>query len=327
MIAEAIKSALLDWGVVVVPDLGTFWSEESGAEVSPSGNIIKPPHVSISFSSSEDDIEMYSLVTFISKSEDLDEDEVAIQVSMFVANLQQRLDDGEIAPIGDLGYFLTDESGETSFRQRSESNIEPDSFGLPKITATPLMENDIHEEEEEYSDLENDIEEKSSKPVWLYVSIPVILLLTAVGYFLLKPSAPVVVNKGQETEQEEVIEEVTIQEGDNEVDVKETTIDIKKVNDDIQEVEVKEEVFVEEETGKPGHADGHYHIVISSFNNQKQANAAVKQAKKKGFDDVGVIVSKGKYRVAIKGYQSHKDAKADLESTQKAFKGAWVWRY
>ncbi|NME69666.1 HU domain-containing protein [Flammeovirga aprica] len=322
MIADAIKNALLDWGVVVVPDLGTFWSEESGAEVSPSGNIIKPPHVTISFSKSEDDVEMYSLVVYISKTEDLDEDEVAIQVSMFVANLQQRLEDGETAPIGDLGYFIQDDSEEIIFRQRNESNITPESFGLPKITATPLMEDEIEEEEEEYSQFEE--EAPAKRPIWLFIAIPVIIILTAGGYYFLKPS--------DEQPKEEITQEKVIEVEDNDVEEveEETTItqETKKEEPATTVEKTKEpEVAVEEETPEvDASRNGNYHIVISSFGDQEKAELAVKQAEKKGFDHVGIIVSKGKFRVALKGFNSHQDAKTELPKAQSKFKGAWIWR-
>ncbi|MBD0400775.1 SPOR domain-containing protein [Flammeovirga sp. EKP202] len=323
MIADAIKNALLDWGVVVIPDLGTFWSEESGAEVSPSGNIIKPPHVTISFSKSEDDVEMYSLVVYISKTEDLDEDEVAIQVSMFVANLQQRLEDGETAPIGDLGYFIQDDDEEIIFRQRNESNISPESFGLPKITATPLLHDEIEEEEEEYGEYEE--EAPSKRPVWLMVSIPVIILLTIVGYYLLKPSTDE--NPEEVITQENVIE---AEEEEQVEEVEETTITQETVEETpttIEETKVEEaEVVVTEETTPDAPRNGNYHIVISSFGDEGKAEVAVKQAEKKGFDHVGIIVSKGKYRVALKGYNSHQEAKEALPTAQSKFKGAWIWR-
>ncbi|KXX70681.1 SPOR domain-containing protein [Flammeovirga sp. SJP92] len=324
MIADAIKNALLDWGVVVVPDLGTFWSEESGAEVSPSGNIIKPPHVTISFSKSEDDVEMYSLVVYISKTEDLDEDEVAIQVSMFVANLQQRLEDGETAPIGDLGYFIQDDSEEIIFRQRNESNITPESFGLPKITATPLMEDEIEEEEEEYNQYEE--EPPAKRPIWLFIAIPVIIILTAGGYYFLKPSS--------ETPQEEITQEEVIEvEGTNEGEVvKETTVTEEETGESttttVEETVVEEaEIVVEEEKPQSvASRNGNYHIVISSFGDKAKAELAVSQAEKKGFEHVGIIVSKGKYRVALKGFNSHQDAKEELPHAQSKFKGAWIWR-
>ncbi|WP_044211908.1 SPOR domain-containing protein [Flammeovirga sp. OC4] len=323
MIADAIKNALLDWGVVVIPDLGTFWSEESGAEVSPSGNIIKPPHVTISFSKSEDDVEMYSLVVYISKTEDLDEDEVAIQVSMFVANLQQRLEDGETAPIGDLGYFIQDDDEEIIFRQRNESNISPESFGLPKITATPLLQDEIEEEEEDYGEYEE--ETPSKRPVWLMVSIPAIILLTIVGYYLLKPSTDE--NPEEVITQENVIE---AEEEDQVEEVEETTITQETVEETpttIEETKVEEaEVVVTEETAPEASRNGNYHIVISSFGDEAKAEIAVKQAEKKGFEHVGIIVSKGKYRVALKGYNSHQEAKAALPTAQSKFKGAWIWR-
>lgn len=318
MIADAIKNALLDWGVVVVPDLGTFWSEESGAEVSPSGNIIKPPHVSISFSNSEEDIEMYSLVIYISKNEDLDEDEVAIQVSMFVANLQQRIEDEETAPIGDLGYFIQDDDGQVVFRQRNESNITPESFGLPKITATPLMEDEISEEEEEYNEYED--EEIKKRPIWLFVAIPSILVLTTIGYFLLKPVS--IPTPEEQVQQEEVIETEIEAEKEEEI-VKETTVTKETPQKETTvTVEEKEEVVPKKEVAR----NGNYHIVISSFGEESKAEIAVKQATQKGFENVGIITSNGKFRVAIKGFNSHQDAKEELPKAQSKFKGAWIWR-
>lgn len=324
MIADAIKNALLDWGVVVVPDLGTFWSEESGAEVSPSGNIIKPPHVTVSFSDSEDDIEMYSLVIYISKMDDLDEDEVAIQVSMFVANLQQRLDDGETAPIGDLGYFIQDDDGEIVFRQRSESNITPESFGLPKITATPLMDDEIEEEEEEYQEYEP--EAPSKRPVWLFVAIPTILVLTTIGYFLLKPDSSNTDIPQEEVTQEEVIE---VENSENEIKIEDTKVTTKETPKKKQTTVERTETVVKKEKDTPKKVvsrNGNYHIVISSFTEKNAADLAVKQASSKGFTHVGIIESKGKYRVALKGFNSHKEAKEALPNAQSKFKGAWIWR-
>ncbi|WP_281613999.1 SPOR domain-containing protein [Flammeovirga sp. SubArs3] len=333
MIADAIKDALLDWCVVVIPDLGTFWSEESGAEVSPSGNIIKPPHVNISFSENieEKDLEVYSLIQFIAKSEDLDPDEVAIQVSMFVANIQQRLEDGETATVGNMGYFVQDDDGTLTFRQKSENNIIPESFGLPKITATPLLNDDIEEDvpiyqEEEAFSGEEELE-SSKRPVWLLVSIPIIILLTVVGYFVMKPS---------NTTQSEIVEEEVIEQQveDSEIDESVAAEDVddaadidseQEENTPVEETTVeKEEVVVEE--SEPATRNGHYHIVIASFGDRKNAQKAVQKAESKGFDYVGVIESKGKFRVAIKGFVSHQDAKEELPKAQESFKGAWIIR-
>ncbi|MBB3698789.1 SPOR domain-containing protein [Flammeovirga yaeyamensis] len=332
MIADAIKNALLDWCVVVIPDLGTFWSEESGAELSPSGNLIKPPHVNISFKTEieDKDSDVYSLVEFISKNEDYDAEEIAIQISMFVMNIKQRLEDGETAPIGDLGYFVQEDGEEIEFRQRSESNIIPDSFGLPKITATPLVQEEILEDEPIYDTEEEVFEEetKSKKPIWLFVAIPLIIIFTAAAYFFFKPTVdtPMAENETEETvqnEQEEVstTSDDEVSEEDNEEpaavtsDNSETTI--------TQEEEPKEEIVSPVSSSE---RNGNVHIVISSFGARVNAEKAVKEAEAKGFSHVGVIATKDKFRVAIKGFNSHQEAKADLADVQKVYKGAWIIR-
>ncbi|OHX65755.1 SPOR domain-containing protein [Flammeovirga pacifica] len=325
MIADAIKEALLDWCVVVIPDLGTFWSEESGAELSPSGNLIKPPHVNISYKTEieEKDKEVYSLVEFISKNEEYDAEEIAIQISMFVMNIKQRLEDGETAPIGDLGYFVMSDDEEIEFRQRSESNIIPDSFGLPKITATPLVQEEILEDEPIYAD--DDIyeeESKSKRPIWLFIAIPVIILFTAGAYFFLKPSV---------IDTEDVAVENTTEENDvtNEnSSTEEGTSDEVSTEEAVPEKEEPQVVEADPvvEVNSSSERNGEYHIVIASFGAKVNAEKAVKEAENKGFDHVGVIASGKKFRVAVKGFNSHQEAKADLSKVQKSYKGAWIIR-
>ncbi|MEH0154159.1 SPOR domain-containing protein [Limibacter armeniacum] len=202
MIANFIKEALVEQGIAAIPGLGTFSSREAGAEVSDAGNMITPPHADIEFTEDVNLDPDVSIVKFISDKEHADLTEVRMQVELFVSSIMQQVQTGDIARIKGLGYFKGGLGGRLLFHQLDEENVLPDSFGLPKITASPIIEeeSDVDEYRATTPPQQNmptpsspgyndDEEDQRNNNLIYWLAVPLIFIAALGIYFFFNPSA------------------------------------------------------------------------------------------------------------------------------------------
>ncbi len=74
-----------------------------------------------------------------------------------------------------------------------------------------------------------------------------------------------------------------------------------------------------------GSGSQHFYIIIGSYNQTADANAAVKSYNEMGYPNAVVVEGQGKIRVAIDHFSGKDEADAALTTYRNKFKGAWVF--
>lgn len=381
MVSSYIKEALVEVEELTVPGLGTFSSRSLGAEVSMSGNMITPPHADVSFTE-EENPSAKNLVDYIVEVGGADVTEVQIQVEIFVTNIRQQVQTGDVSKIKGFGYFKGGLGGRLLFHQLDEENVLPDSYGLPKITTTPIIEDtdafgsdtesQTEQEDDDYdadvpmvatpSDTETRDKENKQK-MYLIAAVPLILVAAIGIYFFFNPEAlevllgdddaqEIVVNEnpnkplveGSETENtegdgngqkaEQNTEQVQSEENsksETEPNVVEAKPEEKKP---VEEVEKPKVVVAKKPEPKPTTTDifvrsrtYRFYIIVSSLKSEAGAKKTQKRLEAKGYSSAKIIPYKGNYRISVGDYANKTGAESKQKTVEKAFKGAWVWKY
>ncbi|GAA4834093.1 SPOR domain-containing protein [Algivirga pacifica] len=350
MIAKYIKEALIKNGTVVVTGLGTFRSENTAADVSDSGNMITPPHTEVTFTEEQDILSPHNVAEYIVDNTGMALAEVRMEIDLFVNNLMQEVKMGGAGKVTGLGYFKAGIGGKLLFHQYNEENVSPDSFGLPKIQATPMIEPEMNTPQDEkpsslvYADDDRDAFGEEENQQWMYwVGVPLVLIAVLTGYvFYVGTDAVVAMFEGspqqEQVVQEELVssgEEYTYEDATSEVD-ENTSYTETIVEESAENTEMNTEEPSVDEYESSVSSDqiagnlvtgpsNRYYIIVSSFSTLNNAEVAQKKLVRDGYTDAKVISYRGKYRVSA-GDFSDRNA-ASSRNKQLSFKGAWVWQY
>ena len=193
---------------VGIPGLGTFYKKKSPGRYDAEKSSFVPPIYVLDFTSEVKE-HMY-LTDYVSRQANISADNAAFQVDQFALGIIQKLENGEEAPLGDLGVFTKSSQGLAFIPQRN-INIDHNFYGLPDLKdispASAEQTSDLNqagsvviEEENEVSDDQPVYEEiaelKEIEPVK-----PVIKIETPEGIDESQPEYPV-------PQEEKVVENV-----------------------------------------------------------------------------------------------------------------------
>ncbi|PWJ42292.1 SPOR domain-containing protein [Sediminitomix flava] len=326
-----IKQQLEENKIAVIPQLGTFRSTSHNADMSDSGNLISPPDEAIIFEEDFQEQVNHSIASYIEKKTGEDEIDIATEVQLYVSTIKQTLNAEGIAEIEGLGYFTKD-NGLISFNQFDEVNINPESFGLPKINASPIID-----------DQEDDDSSANKGNTTLKALLLVGLILVVVGgggayYFMTQDSSTTQTVAQEEEKVTDKVEEANtdiIQEEElsGPVDLEENVSTPVVEETKVEEKPVKKATTTSKTTkSKTSYAGvleektGQYYVIVSSFSNLENAKKSVRGFKKDGYTNAQIIRTPTKYRVALDGFNNKSEAKSLQEKVNSSFPGSWVWK-
>lgn len=174
---KSIKESLRERGKVMIPDLGTFTTSHANAEIKQSGGIVKPPAQKISFS--EEIAVGASIIDYVMEKGETDTKQLQLEVEAFTNGVKNNINLQDRSEIKGLGYFKKGSGGSLVFHQFDDVILNPDSFGLPKITARPLVPMLVN----------NDGDDGDKQVLLKAILIPLIFLALFGGYLLLDKDA------------------------------------------------------------------------------------------------------------------------------------------
>jgi len=93
-------------------------------------------------------------------------------------------------------------------------------------------------------------------------------------------------------------------------------------------VEQKKEAkkVVPEAARQPGETGSKYYLVVASVKTPESAKSELKRFKSKGYSEAFILEGASVYRIAIKSYDSEKQARAKLNDLQSDLPGIWVFK-
>lgn len=183
-IAQYICEALAERNKIVVPVLGTFTAEPSASAREAFGTVVTPPSRKVIFSEELEFGFNYSLVGFIAEKESEDAESIEATVKQYVEELREQLRQGEQAVIRGLGTIFADANGRLRFEQDQSTNLEPASFGLPKLKVVPVLQ------EQTGPIIADQTEKKSHGELLMWIIlVPLVLLAIFFVYLFTNPEA------------------------------------------------------------------------------------------------------------------------------------------
>lgn len=130
-IAKYVKALLYEYSSIIVPDLGTFNTYYTAAQVDKERQIITPPAKVLVFNE-RIKVNDGLLVGHISRLEKLPIDVVEQEIALFVRGINQQLTAGETVVIEGLGQ-LYNEDGDIKFKPIENANFAIETFGLSPV--------------------------------------------------------------------------------------------------------------------------------------------------------------------------------------------------
>lgn len=130
-IAKYVKALLYEYSSIIVPDLGTFNTHYTAAQVDKERQIITPPAKVLAFNE-RIKVNDGLLAGHISRLEKLPIDVVDQEIALFVRDINQQLTAGETVIIEGLGQ-LHSENGDVKFKAIENANFAIETFGLSPV--------------------------------------------------------------------------------------------------------------------------------------------------------------------------------------------------
>lgn len=127
---------------VIVPSFGTFYKQYTPSEINPVQFTHSPPASLLVFDSSEKDDDGVFFNTFAKKQE-MSYATAATTVAAEVAELTEKMENNTAVVFGNLGTFRYSIEREILFAANEKNNYLKNTFGLPVITAMPVMHRKI----------------------------------------------------------------------------------------------------------------------------------------------------------------------------------------
>lgn len=127
---------------VTVPSFGTFYKQYTPSEINPVQFTHSPPASLLMFDSSEKDDDGVFFNTF-AKKQQTNYQTAATTTATEVAELIEKMENNTAVVFGNLGTFRYSIEKEILFTANEKNNYLKNTFGLPIITAMPVMHRKI----------------------------------------------------------------------------------------------------------------------------------------------------------------------------------------
>lgn len=325
VIDSYIKEILKARGSIIVPDLGVFRTKYKPARVNVSRKSFSPPSMEVFFDDKMTEDHNDLLFNYICKKTEAEKLEVKENITHFVNEVKESLDENIQVPIANLGYLYKDKAYKTHFVDKSNENILLDSFGLSEF----YLEKEIPSEKpvikppEEKTDFELAVPRK--KTDHKKIIIPFLVLLVVVStiiyfmvnkekYHLTNNNKKIVLSTDKTTEPEPVVSENTrtVQKRST----IESNIDsLTKMENalSIQKIDQKYEVY------------NRFYLIVGSFSTVENAKRLENEMQAKGFNTEILNGKNQIYRVSIKSYTDRQKALKDLESYRAQMTDRSIW--
>ncbi len=137
-----IRKLIEEHDFVVIPGFGGFLARYEPARIHPVSHELRPPNKALAFNRNltEDD---GLLLSALIKNENIDPELARKRIEEFSSELNQELEENKMLSLPGIGKIVLDLEGRVRFIQDEESLLLPQSFGLPVITASPILRQKI----------------------------------------------------------------------------------------------------------------------------------------------------------------------------------------
>ncbi|NJO01850.1 MAG: hypothetical protein HC880_09305 [Bacteroidia bacterium] len=214
-----VKKHLYDWFLerdsLIIPDLGKFEADYTGAKLEPATNKVLPPNKQIYFDPSvkyDDGV----LARYLAQQENVSIEEAQHSIKYFVTEVKADLGSRRPYHLDHFGTLNWSPEGNIEFAPNEDLNYHGDSFGLPDLynlkVATTLHEESIYKNnhanhrfnttepeqpvaederlENEDVAVEEEIVDHSSRRWFTVVTIVLLLVSAITAYFLVTDQNP-----------------------------------------------------------------------------------------------------------------------------------------
>ena len=322
-IKDYIKELLFTNQGVVIPGLGGFVSEYEPAAFDVNENKFLPPSKKITFKS-EYSYQDNLLIEFISKKENIDNENSKKILDDFVKDIKSKLKKGEKVDFPEIGTLTQTAKGEILFAQNTESNLLTNSFGLKSVKTKPIVR------QQTTVKTIKPVKQKKSykKPIIIGSSVIIFLCLVALSWFLTEGYTDfslISSNEKTEAEPSENIGKITTEKN---LDSIAKADSIKAlINQSIDEnTDKKDALFYQEpekEEAKPKYSE--FHIIAGSFKKMENAEKFSLELKSKGFNPEIIKSGDNLIRIAIYTYSDETEALKKLYNLRKSSEIKSVW--
>ncbi len=321
---EHISRLLYDHECVIVPGFGAFLTRYYSAEVNHATYMMRPPSRRVYFNSSirENDGLLAKSISYleqISYKESLD----FIAKSSSEWNLA--LKEGTKLSLSGVGRLYMDDSNRLQFSPSLEINYQRSSYGLsifraPAIQREAEIRKTISKVIEKHVVIEHPETKEKKVAGWVSVAAMLgpVLLATAIGFSYFS-TAP------QPFESVAGFNPLSFSRS-----ISNDSPSVNQAEDIATEAipparEIKKEIVVPaKETAAP--IAGHYHIVVGSFKEEKNANNYITELQAKGYDAYLANGNNSFSRVAIGNFGSEDEARNALNGIrQNVNSGSWIF--
>ncbi|UZR94829.1 SPOR domain-containing protein [Chondrinema litorale] len=359
MISDFLAEALQEKNTVSVPGFGTFTSQPVSAHMDEETGILKPPSSEIVFiddigyGDAED-----SLVEFIIYKTQRDREEVVDEVNEFGNKVKEEVNQNDSYTIDGFGVFEKGLYGNITFKNEG-STFGGNSYGLPKLTITPLSEDEIITDEAAPEEEEEETTKKFPEATLWAILIPsIIIVLLAVWLMIdegarskatnMLASAEAGIFGGDKTDDtansdvtsdstNNAVAEDSIADNSTETTAETTDegTDNSTAEDQNKEEAPKEEVKppVTNPLSSSSEAfvdakNGHYYLSIASYPDKENAMKRRDKLVAQGYTEAKVVeAGAGKYRVSLADFASKADADKKVQDAKGDYDSIWVFKF
>lgn len=135
-IAAHILDFLKKYGTAEIPGFGTFYSENSPAEIDPESKIILPPSKQIGYKPDYETADE-KIIHYISEKENVSSEEVSKELKKTVDYWKKSISEKEILDVSELGIF-SNNGDSIHFKGQRIAAESPDFYGLEQINLSEI---------------------------------------------------------------------------------------------------------------------------------------------------------------------------------------------
>lgn len=167
-IAAHILDFLKKYGTAEIPGFGTFYSENSPAEIDPESKIILPPSKQIGYRPDYETADE-KIIHYISEKENVSSEEVSKELKKTVDYWKKSISEKEILDVSGLGIF-SNNGDSIHFKGQRIAAESPDFYGLEQINLSEIKKTPAPGQKE-YSFIKS--------PVWMVL---LLIFAAVLGY-------------------------------------------------------------------------------------------------------------------------------------------------
>ncbi len=334
-IHEHISRLLFDHECVVVPGFGAFLTRHYAAEINPATHMMRPSSRRVHFNASikQNDGLLAKSIGYI---EQLTYNQAQDYIAQEVAKWKSGLEGGDKVVLAGIGRLYKDSTKSIQFNPSLETNYLRNSYGL-SIFRSHTIEREGAIRKSIASAIElniaTDSDDSSKKPAawvsWAAVLGPVILA-SAIGLSYFTANSDALDNYSgmnwftssrgiekpvENAEPATIVESTVAEEAPSELPAEPK-----------DEVEVEENV-VPEVVDEPSNLRmGHFHIVVGSFKDSRNAQNYISELRSKGYEAYLAEGTASFSRVSIGNFKDEESARVALMDIKKqVHPQSWIY--